>query len=98
MLNRLHDDRATALAELFRTLGDSARIVILAALAEQERDVGELAELAGLSPSATSHHLRHLRQTRLVATSKRGRHVYYRLDDGHVGQLLACGLDHVEHG
>jgi DNA-binding transcriptional ArsR family regulator len=51
-----------------------------------------------LSESATSHHLRHLRQTRLVKTRKEGRYVFYSLDDDHVKQLVACGLEHVRHG
>ena len=35
---------------------------------------------------------------RLVRTRKDGRHVYYTLDDKHVGDLFRCGLEHVLHG
>ena len=93
----VNEDVAAALAELFRTLGDSARILILSALAEGEHSVNQLAEKASLSESATSHHLRHLRQMKLVKSRKDGRYVYYNLDDDHVRQLLHCGLDHVLH-
>lgn len=91
------EEAAVAVAELFRTLGDGARILILAALSERDHNVSDLAERAGLSESATSHHLRHLRQTRLVKTRKEGRYVFYSLDDDHVKQLVAYGLAHVRH-
>lgn len=91
-------DTATRLAELFTTLGDTSRIRIIAALAQGETNVGRLAELVGISESAVSHHLRHLRQMRLVRTRKDGRQVFYALDDDHVADLFHCGLDHVQHG
>ena len=98
MKGTLTQETAIQLAELFRTLGDSARILILAALAEREHSVSDLAGRANLSESAASHHLRHLRQTRLVRARKEGRYVYYTLDDEHVEQLVGCGLEHVLHG
>ena len=66
------EHEAADLAEFFRTLGDASRIQILSALAQDEHHVGSLAALAGLSETATSHHLRHLRQMRIVRTRKEG--------------------------
>ena len=91
-----HD--AAELAELFRALGDTSRIQIIAALTAGEQNVGTLAEKAGISESATSHHMRHLRQMRLVRTRKEGRFVFYALDDAHIADLFNCGLEHVKHG
>ena len=93
----LDDETAEHLAALFSTLGDPGRVRILAALLEQDLNVGELAERVGLSHSAVSHHLRHLRQMRLVRAQKQGRYVYYALDDEHVRDLFAHGLAHVQH-
>ena len=95
---QVDEEAAISLAELFRTLGDGARILILAALTEREHNVTDLAAQAKLSESATSHHLRHLRQMRLVKSRKEGRYVFYSLDDAHVKQLVTCGLEHVRHG
>jgi DNA-binding transcriptional ArsR family regulator len=93
----LDEETAEHLAALFSTLGDPGRVRILAALLEQELNVGELAERVRLSHSAVSHHLRHLRQMHLVRAQKRGRYVYYTLDDEHVRDLFAHGLAHVQH-
>ena len=89
---------ATQVADLFSALGDASRIRIIALLSEAEMNVGQLADHVGLSQSAVSHHLRHLRQMRLVRTRKDGRHVYYHLDDAHIKDIFHCGLEHVLHG
>jgi ArsR family transcriptional regulator len=93
------DERTAAqVAELFRALSDTSRVRVIASLAEGETNVGKLAEAIGLSESAVSHHLRILRQMRLVRADKRGREVFYSLDDDHVADLFAQGVDHVLHG
>lgn len=94
----LDENSAAQVAELFRALGDTSRVQIIAALTQGETNVSALAELVQISESAVSHHLRHLRQMRLVRARKDGRYVYYALDDTHVGDLFRCGLEHVLHG
>ncbi len=89
---------AAQVAELFSALSDTSRVRIISVLAQQEMSVGELAEAVGLSESAISHHLRGLRQMRLVRARKEGRYVFYTLDDDHVTELFQRGLDHVLHG
>ncbi|MCB0090476.1 MAG: winged helix-turn-helix transcriptional regulator [Caldilineaceae bacterium] len=93
-------DQQTAadLAELFRAMSDPSRLRILAALLEAELNVGAIAAQVDMSESAVSHHLRGLRQMRLVRADKQGREVYYQLDDDHVVELFKLGLEHVQHG
>ena len=93
------DERAAAqLAELFRALSDTSRVRILSAIAERELNVSAIAAIVQISESAVSHHLRGLRQMRLVRARKDGREVFYALDDAHVAELFKSGLEHVEHG
>jgi len=93
-------DQRTAgrVAELFRAFSDPSRVRLISLLANREMNVGALAEAVGVSESAVSHHLRGLRQMRLVRARKDGRQVYYKLDDDHVAALFRQGLDHVQHG
>jgi len=93
-------DQRTAgrVAELFRAFSDTSRVRLISLLADREMNVGALAEAVGVSESAVSHHLRGLRQMRLVRARKDGRQVYYMLDDDHVAALFRQGLDHVQHG
>lgn len=86
-----------ALSDLFAALADPTRLRIVAALAERELCVCDLAATVGQSESAVSHHLRRLRSLGLVRARKDGRLAYYALDDGHVGALYGRALDHVAH-
>ena len=52
----IDEELAGQMAELFRALGDTSRIQIIAALTTNDMNVGELAELVNISDSAVSHH------------------------------------------
>ena len=86
------------LADLFKVFSDSTRIRILAALAESELCVCDIAYLLDLTQSAVSHQLRTLKQTKLVRSRREGRIVFYALSDDHVKSILALGLSHVAEG
>lgn len=89
-------DEATleAALALLRAVADGTRLRLLAAMAGGERRVSSLAAAAGTSESAVSHQLRALRDARLVAARRDGRNVYYRLQDGHVLDLIRSALEH----
>jgi ArsR family transcriptional regulator len=92
-------DPSTAglLAQVFRAMADPTRVRILSALACAELCVGDIATALGMSVSAVSHQLRLLRELRVVRKRREGKHIYYALDDEHVQQLFALGLEHVRH-
>jgi ArsR family transcriptional regulator, lead/cadmium/zinc/bismuth-responsive transcriptional repressor len=91
-------DRATELADLFGSLSDPTRLLILANLLDGELGVGELVERIGISKSAVSHQLKSLRDRRIIRTRRDGRRIFVCLDDAHVIDLLRQGLDHIQHG
>jgi DNA-binding transcriptional ArsR family regulator len=92
----LDDQTAAQVAELFRSFSDANRVRLLSALVQGELNVGALAKLIGISESAVSHHLRGLRQMRLVNARKDGKEVYYRVDDAHIIELFQQGVRHVQ--
>jgi DNA-binding transcriptional ArsR family regulator len=69
---------------------------IVWALSHGEFAVGAIAELVAMSQPAVSHHLRTLRNLRLVKVRRDGRTLYYSLDDEHIEILLKEGIKHVE--
>jgi len=89
---------AAHVAELFRAFSDTSRVRILSALTDRELNVGALAKAVKISESAVSHHLRGLRQMRLVQTRREGKEVYYRLEDEHIIALFQQGVRHIQHG
>jgi len=84
------------LAETFQALGDSSRIQIVWVLSHGELSVGTISELLEMSQPAVSHHLRTLRNLRLVKVRKEGRVSFYSLDDDHIERILKEGINHVE--
>ena len=94
----LDEHAAAHVAELFRAFSDTSRVRILSALISQEFNVGMLAERVGISESAVSHHLRGLRQMRLVQARREGKEVYYRVEDEHIVALFTQGVNHVRNG
>ena len=83
------------LAELYKIFGDSTRIKILYALFEEERGVGDIADLLGLTMSAISHQLRILKQARMVKNRRSGKSVYYSLTDDHIRALFSTAFEHI---
>lgn len=77
-------------ASLCGTLANPTRLKILALLGRQERKVGELAEIIGVSPSNMSQHLAILSSRGLVLARKQAQAVYYRLADRRI--INACSL------
>ena len=96
-IETIHAEHAEVLAELYKAFSDPSRLRIISALVNQELNVSAIAEAVGLTESATSHHLRGLRQMRLVRARKVGRQVFYRLLDEHVKEIYQIGLDHMLH-
>ena len=86
----------TAIADLFKMLGDGTRVRILDTLAQGERCVSDIAALVEMSESAVSHQLRLLRATRLVRVRRTGRQAFYALDDHHIIGLLHDARRHVQ--
>lgn len=80
-------------------MASPTRIRVLFALLESEGELGsgELAKAIGMSPSATSHQLRVLRDLGLVKRSRDGRRSLYSLADEHLGVVLRESLFHVDH-
>lgn len=78
-IERLGENAERASA-LLKSMANNRRLMVLCQLANgQERSVGELEELVGISQSALSQHLARLRQDKLVKTRRSGQVIYYSL-------------------
>jgi len=78
---------AEKLAGTFKLLSVEARIRIVQVLKRRALCVTELTSKLGISQSATSQHLRVLKDARIVKFQKRGFHVYYHLDVQNIARI-----------
>ncbi len=81
---RLREELEELTAGVCRALSDPKRLMILYALADRPRAVGELAELLEVSPSNASQHLGLLRDRGLVDAEREANRVIYALRDRRV--------------
>jgi DNA-binding transcriptional ArsR family regulator len=94
---QLTPELSLLVAQTFQALADPTRARIVYALTRGEHSVGELASIAHVSPSATSHHLKSLRELRLVRYRREGNRIFYTVDDAHVSALFTEALHHLAH-
>jgi ArsR family transcriptional regulator len=86
----LTDEEAEATAELFRALGDPARVRIVNLLARNQEVCGcELNEALSLAQPTISHHLKKLHDAGLLDREQRGKWAYYSLRREALAKLAA---------
>jgi ArsR family transcriptional regulator, arsenate/arsenite/antimonite-responsive transcriptional repressor len=82
---------AEATADVFRALGDPARVRIVNLLATSGGPVCvcDLVEPLGVSQPTVSHHLKKLLDTGLVIREQRGKWAYYSINRAAIAKLAA---------
>lgn len=91
------DDVVTLAVEVLRMLADPTRLQIAGLLLDEEKSVSQLATELDKPVPGVSQHLAKMRMARLVTTRKQGTSVLYRVENGHVRQLIIDTIGHVEH-
>lgn len=89
------EQRLARTARLFKALGDPARLALLYQLREGERCVGDLVA-EGQKLSTVSARLQTLLNARLVVRRRDAKHLFYRLADQHVVELIENALAHAD--
>jgi rhodanese-related sulfurtransferase/DNA-binding transcriptional ArsR family regulator len=75
-------------ANVAKALSHAHRLDLLELMAQGERSVDALAQVAGLTIANTSQHLQYLRRAGLVTSRKKGLYVFYRLAGDDVIDLI----------
>jgi DNA-binding transcriptional ArsR family regulator len=91
----LPDEALQQVAAYFQALSEPTRLQILNLLRQQERSVGELAQLCGYSSANVSRHLALLTQHGLVRRESRGNSAYYSIADASVYALCDLVCDNI---
>ena len=75
-------------ARMCAAMGDPLRLALLELLWDGPHCVSELAEETGDSMPAISQRLKILFNAKLITRQREGKHVFYRLADDHIRELL----------
>jgi len=87
-------DLLNRMSEIFKVLGDPARLKIVICLEMEELCVCDIEALTQISQSSVSHHLKILRQMNIVKYRRSGKMSFYALSDSHISALIAISRDH----
>jgi ArsR family transcriptional regulator len=87
----------TIVIEGFKALADPTRAKILYALHKQELSVRDIATIAGITESATSHQLAYLKERYLVQAKRDGVIMYYSISYQHLHNLLQEAEEYADH-
>jgi len=74
----IHENAKLA-SSFLKSLANENRLVILCALAEGEKNVGELEDILGVRQPTLSQQLARLRADKMVDTRRESKQIYYRL-------------------
>lgn len=79
---------AEQVCELMKVLSSKNRFLILCALANGEKCVGEIAEIIGIRETTTSQHLALLRKEGIVQRRRESQTIYYSISRLDVRKLM----------
>ena len=83
------EEKAKLLAELLRMLANENRLLILCALMQGAKTVGQIGEyVPKITQSALSQHLSMLRTAGILESDKQGQSVTYSIADYRVAEVL----------
>ena len=80
--------RAMKLEKLSKALSDKNRLQILEFLSDGQRNVSDVADRLNVEENLASHHLRVLASLGFLKNDKKGREVFYMLNESKIVALL----------
>lgn len=84
-------------AHLFAAMSDKSRLRLLLLLQDGERCVYEIAIHENENVKTVSARLKKLFDANLVHKRREAKHIYYRLADRHVIEILENAVNHTQH-
>jgi ArsR family transcriptional regulator, zinc-responsive transcriptional repressor len=93
-IRRVDPSQYDAAAALLKALVAPLRLALVDLLSDAPRCVHELVDALDAPQPLVSQHLKVLKSAGLVATTRRGREVVYRLADDHVSHVVSDAVAH----
>lgn len=96
-LNLIYQAKLDEISKIAKVLANSTRVQILYLLEQSELNVSELTDILNIEQSNVSHQLQRLRDYQLISQKRKGKSIYYSLDDPHIITTLNQLMNHVDH-
>ncbi len=86
------------LAMTLSLMGDSSRLSIIIYLMDKVANVSEITKHINLSQPSISHHLRVLKDAGILKSEKKGKEVYYTLNNNNVKSIIESSINNFTSG
>lgn len=73
---------------IFKALADETRMKIIDTIIDEPKSVGEIVKNTKESQSCVSHQLKFLKEAKIVKNERRGKCIYYSLNDEHIKKIV----------
>lgn len=97
-MNIPSSDNVGRLAYTLSLLGDTSRLSIIIYLMNKKANVSEITKYMNISQPATSHHLRVLKDAKILKAEKKGKEVYYSLNGNMAKRIIESSLIELPNG
>lgn len=84
-------------ANIFKALSNDTRLRILLSIYDEEKSVNTICEEINMPQSAVSHQLQVLKLSHIVKVERKGKEVYYSLNDYHIKNIIEQAFNHTSH-
>ena len=82
---------------IFKALGDRTRLLIVYSIMDEAKSVNVITNELKMTQSAISHQLQVLKLNGIIKSERKGKEVYYSLDDEHVKFIVQTVESHASH-
>lgn len=87
-------EKTEAVADFLKGLANPQRLLMLCALAQGEKTVGELIAQTGIAPTSMSQHLAKLKAEGIVGVRREHRNLHYAISHAAVLEVMAVLAAH----
>lgn len=82
---------------IFKALADATRLKIVISVFNESKSVSTISKEVAMTQSAVSHQLQILKLHNIVKCERKGKEVYYSLNDFHVKNIIEQVFNHTSH-
>ncbi len=93
--SNLTQSNLESLCNDFKALSDINRLKIILFLSNGEQSVTAISQFVNLRQSATSHHLRILKDARIIKLRRDANVNFYYIADEHINEIIQTAIKHI---
>lgn len=84
----LMEEKSSEVAAMMKQLGHPKKLLVLCALLDKKKAVGELSEICEVGQPQMSHFLKRMELEGMITSTRKGNYIYYQITDPRIKKLI----------